>query len=304
MRFSVVIPAYNRAAYLPATLASVWNQSHTDFEVIVVDDGSTDDTAKYLASLGSRVRVVSKPRGGPGSARNAGTAAARGEYVAFLDSDDIWMPWVLEVFADVIAAETPAIVVASVVQFTDEHEINAPARGPLLTEQFPDLLSSAGKTIVMGSGMIAVRRELLTSSGGFTAEVSSGEDLDLLLRIGDRPGFVRVTSPVMLAWRRHAHGATANLDDAIAGSRFLIAQEWAGRYPGGPGRAAHRREIITRQTRPVSLACLRQGRLQTGAELYRCAWRWHVALRRWRYLAAFPAMALVALLRQPFRRPA
>ncbi|HJU44945.1 MAG TPA: glycosyltransferase family A protein [Vicinamibacterales bacterium] len=303
MLFSVVIPAHNRAHLLPQTLDSVRSQSFTDFEVIVVDDGSGDGTARYLDSQPG-VKSIRLPRSGAGAARNAGVAAATGDYVAFLDSDDLWMPWTLQAFAGVIAGQRPAIVAGSVIQFSDEREVAAIHDQPIATDQFVDLFASASHAFLIGSGTVAIRRDLLLDAGGFTAPIAYGEDLDLLLRLGDRPCFVRITQPVTLAWRRHADAATARLDDAVAGSRFLIGQELANRYPGGSARAAARREMITRLVRPISLSCLRHGRWRSGADLYRGALGWHVSLHRWRYLAAFPALALVEAMRQPFRRPA
>jgi len=99
MKFSVIIPAYNRAELLGETLDSVLAQTLTDWEIIVVDDGSTDDTAATAKAYGQehtldedRFRVISKPNGGVCSARNAGIARARGKYVQFLDSDDVIYP--------------------------------------------------------------------------------------------------------------------------------------------------------------------------------------------------------------------
>jgi glycosyltransferase involved in cell wall biosynthesis len=94
--FSVIIPAYNRRALLIETLNSVWQQTFADFEVIVVDDGSTDGTAEYLGSLGAKVQCVMQDNFGPGAARNRGLEIANGRYVAFVDSDDVWFPWTLE----------------------------------------------------------------------------------------------------------------------------------------------------------------------------------------------------------------
>src|SRR5262249_17512754 len=100
--FSVVIPSFNRVALLATTLKSVFAQRSTDFEIIVVDDGSTDGTMDYLQSLEHRVTVVGQQNQGPGSARNCGARHSGGAYLAFLDSDDLWFPWTLEVYRDVI----------------------------------------------------------------------------------------------------------------------------------------------------------------------------------------------------------
>ena len=96
-RVSVIIPTYNRAHYLGAAIDSVLGQTSTDIEVIVVDDGSTDQTRAVLEQYGSRVRPLYQEHCGViGAVRNHGLRAARGQYVAFLDSDDLWLPTLLE----------------------------------------------------------------------------------------------------------------------------------------------------------------------------------------------------------------
>lgn len=98
-RVSVVVPAYNAAATLDETLASLFAQTHRPYEIIVVDDGSTDRTADLLRAYGRDVVVVTKPNGGLASARNAGCGAATGDYIAFLDADDLAMPTRIELQA-------------------------------------------------------------------------------------------------------------------------------------------------------------------------------------------------------------
>lgn len=97
MKFSVVIPMYNRANVITRAVNSVLNQTIRDFELLVVDDGSTDDSAKVVESINdSRVRLIKQKNGGANSARNNGILNAKGEYVAFLDSDDEFEPTMLE----------------------------------------------------------------------------------------------------------------------------------------------------------------------------------------------------------------
>ena len=93
---SVIIPAYNRAHYIREAIESALQQSHRPLEIIVVDDGSTDETPQILATYSEPVRVFRQVNQGVAAARNLGVSHARGEYVAFLDSDDLWHPEKLE----------------------------------------------------------------------------------------------------------------------------------------------------------------------------------------------------------------
>src|SRR5258708_25538717 len=90
--FSIIVPTFNRAALLRSTLESVFAQQVEEFELIVVDDGSTDGTVNYLQSLGKRIQFLQQTNRGAGPAPNFGARYAQGRYLAFLDSDDLWLP--------------------------------------------------------------------------------------------------------------------------------------------------------------------------------------------------------------------
>src|SRR6266576_3496761 len=98
---SVVIPAYNAGAFLGEALDSVLSQTYQPLEVIVVDDGSDDETPQIVADYNGKVTYLRRSRGGPASARNTGVRAAKGDWIAFLDADDIWMPGLLGKLVDV-----------------------------------------------------------------------------------------------------------------------------------------------------------------------------------------------------------
>ncbi len=89
---SIIIPTYNRAGLICQTIDNVFQQTYTRFELIIVDDGSTDDTLANLRQSGQKIRVIEQQNSGPAVARNRGAAAARGEIIAFQDSDDLWKP--------------------------------------------------------------------------------------------------------------------------------------------------------------------------------------------------------------------
>src|SRR5947209_16102964 len=121
MLFSVIVPTHNRRELLEVALDSVCRQTFTDYEVIVVDDGSTDATAEWLKTDGRKLRVLRQDRRGPSAARNAGAAEAAGEYIAFLDSDDFWFPWILENYAAALRKHgRTALLCANRLEFAGE----------------------------------------------------------------------------------------------------------------------------------------------------------------------------------------
>lgn len=303
MRFSTIIPTCNRAALLPPTLEAALAQEGGDQEVIVVDDGSTDDTPAVLARYGDRLRVLRQPNRGPGAARNLGLTQARGDYVAFLDSDDLWFPWTLRVFREgLLAWRSPAVLCGRLLAFRDPAELRQVTAGPTEATGFPDYFASSRHGYFVGSGMAVFKRQELRRVGGFLENRLNCEDHDLVMRLGEAAGFVQVKSPVTLGWRRHGGACTADFQRTLEGARQLISREQAGLYPGGAARAHERRRILTCHLRPVTLEALKQGRTAPAWDLYRQTLRWNLAEARFRYLAAFPWLVLASLLRLNVKR--
>ena len=168
MKISVVIPAYNAARFLPRCLESVFAQTLKPLEVIVVDDGSTDNTAAVAEELGAT--VLRRPNGGPGAARNAGIQFASGEWIALLDADDLWAAEKLERQAACIRPET-VLVYTGVRNFDDhgthgeEPAIDAIAARKMLRYRNPIATSS-----------VLMRRKAALADGGFREEIQSCED--------------------------------------------------------------------------------------------------------------------------------
>jgi hypothetical protein len=120
-KFSIIIPTYNRARFIGRAVESALRQTQAGDEVIVVDDGSIDDTPRVLEEFGSRIAVLRSPRGGAGRARNLGVAHARGELVAFLDSDDEWLPRKLDVQRAFMAHRPEVLYCFTNFQVEDRH---------------------------------------------------------------------------------------------------------------------------------------------------------------------------------------
>jgi len=268
-------------------------------EVIVVDGASTDGTTAVLETLRDQVAVVRTARMAPGAARNAGAAAARSEYLAFLDSDDLWMPWTLATMAEVIERNhRPAYICGSFRQFADRSELVRESALPLEAESFENYFSSWTRQFVIGAGMIVVRRDVFVTSGGFSPAAINMEDHDFSLKLGVAPGFVQIHQPLTLGWRRHGGGVTRDLDRSAAGCDLLIATERAGGYPGGAAWEMARRNIITTHTRTFSLECARAGRVREAFDVYRRTFAWHVALGRLKYLIMLPLLLVARVFQR------
>ena len=301
--FTVLITTYNRASFVVQAIDSALRQTFTDFEIVVVDDGSTDGTADRLAQFGDRIRLVRQPNRGVGNAYNSGIREARGEYVAFLDSDDLWMPWVLEVYAHAIdQAPAPGVILASLFPFSklDEVEKQAAQRGPTELVTRRDYLAFEPINIFRGAGVLAVKTEALRRVGGFHDAMFKALDHDLLYRLGTEPGFVYVRSPMMLAYRQHPGASAHDAAGSYRGIVYLIAGETMGRYAGGAERSSDRRRQLSFTVRCVSRWLTEKGYPRWGWELYQRGLRWNVRERRFRYVFGFPLVAALAIARQSF----
>lgn len=204
---SVVIPAYNAAATIGEALASVFAQTFDDYEVVVVDDGSTDETAAVVRALGGRVTLVRQENGGPGAARNAGIRASRGHLVAFLDADDRWLPHKLEAqVAYFRLYPQTGLLHAAVAGRESEAGAGAFEEHPRPPRHvFCDLFHT---DYAIATLTVMARRDVLDAVGLFderrTVHV---EDWDLWLRVAARypigylsqPAAVRVTGGAMSA---------------------------------------------------------------------------------------------------------
>ncbi len=291
--FSVVVPAYNRADLLREALESVFQQEERDFEVIVVDDGSPADLSRVVRDYEGRVTFLRQENGGPGVARNRGGVAAKGQYLAFLDSDDVWFPWTLSVYRDVIETTGAEIVGGRLAGFAERDELAGIRRAATEWRVYADFLASSPDGVFVGAGMVAIRRRAFERAGGFCSLRINCEDHDLMLRLGEVRPFASITAPATLGYRRHDGSATCSLAGSIAGVRYLFEQEADGAYPGGAARRRERRRIITSHARPVSIEAMRRRQWGVAWELYGRTVGWHVGLGRVRYLLAFPALAAV-----------
>jgi glycosyltransferase involved in cell wall biosynthesis len=203
-RVSVVIPTYNAAAFLAEAVASARAQTYAPVEVVVVDDASADGTADLAESLGARA-VRQEENRGPSAARNRGVAVATGDVVAFLDADDAWLPWHLELCVAALGAHPRAAVACTEpIPWSAE----PPSRPAAPRSEVPGdaTLALLGESFVEQAGAV-VRRTAVAEAGGYDESRRYAEDFDLWLRIAARHQFVRVRAPGL---RRRPHPGQAS----------------------------------------------------------------------------------------------
>jgi glycosyltransferase involved in cell wall biosynthesis len=181
-RVSVIIPAFNASRFISQAIESVLDQTFTDRELIVVDDGSTDDTASLVMKYGEKLRYIYQKNQGLSSARNTGIVKAEGEYIGFLDADDYWDREKLRHQVALLdsSPDTGVVYTALKVVDKDNHEIEE--RGCLVRGRI--FFSLLTENCVVGSCSSAlIRRECFEKAGTFDEMLSASEDWDLWLRI-------------------------------------------------------------------------------------------------------------------------
>jgi glycosyltransferase involved in cell wall biosynthesis len=294
-RISVVIAAFNAERYLRQTLDSVLAQSLPALEVLVVDDGSRDSTAALAASYGAPVRVLQQPNQGVGRARNRGIREARGTHVCFIDADDCWFPWKLELQAQAVRACPQAGVI-----FTDLVRWETPEGGaadPLAVgsaglpplEVDADLSGWIHHRLMLTcwplTSTVMVRRDIFDHVGMFDEALPKGEDWDLWLRIANQYEFLRLKAKSTL-YRLHPQQENRRLRDVDYRSELLLAAHAKWGLTSADGRSLDARVFRARLARyrmNFGLDHLRAGHKSIALHSFWLAWRhdpWH-----WKYAA-------------------
>ena len=195
MTISVIVPVYDGARYLRESVDSVLGDSYPARRVIVVDDGSTDETPEVIASYGSRISAIRQEHSGLASALNTGLAAADGELVAFQDADDVWPAGRLALLVDALDDQTD-LVVGLTEQFVSPELDPAEARS-LRVDTRPQL------SFLLSASL--VRREVFETVGGFDAGLSSGANIDWVSRV--RLAGMRTRTIAATVHRRRIHAS-------------------------------------------------------------------------------------------------
>lgn len=222
---SVIIPNYNSAHYLESAVRSVLAQTFTDYEIIVVDDGSTDNSQQVIASLGDHIRCIRQANQGLAGARNAGIRAARGELIGLLDADDEWCSTYLQHMMELSKQHPRAAVFYCMAQCMDADQQDLPqvVGGPPVDpdQLYPKLLRA---NFIIPS-TVTFRRKPIVDAGYFDDTLRSCEDWDLWLRL--LPSALIVgSSETLVRYRIHGTSLSTNVDGMHAAAKKVIEKNF------------------------------------------------------------------------------
>lgn len=238
---SVVIPVYNCSQYLKETIDSVLSQSYHFVEIITVDDGSTDDSKDILRSYGDKINLVSKTNGGVSSARNEGIKVATGDWIAFVDGDDIWHPKKLELQVSAINQFPDSILIYSEFIFwsaNSEGQYSSPKE--VFEEVLPINYSQDWmyhKQLLTNwvlTSTSLVLKSALSKSGLFNEELPVAEDWDLFIRLSHIGPFCKANAKLTL-YRQLANSLTGSVKERDFASEVIetAIEEYGYKSPNG-----------------------------------------------------------------------
>jgi GT2 family glycosyltransferase len=201
---SVIIPTYNRAGIICRTIDNIFQQTYSNIELIIVDDGSTDDTLSKLRQYGSRLRVVEQSNSGPAVARNHGAKLAHGEIIAFQDSDDLWKPTKLERQVALLEMDRsiPCCLCNVVFRVVNGKELTSFEFSQVHFDQdesiWLNVLEVLSTRFVLFNQAAAIRREVFEKLGGFDEDLKYLEDYDLPLRLALEGPWAAIQEPLVV----------------------------------------------------------------------------------------------------------
>lgn len=225
-KVSVIIPSYNSAQYIGEAIESVFAQTYRDFEIIVVDDGSIDDTKEVLSPYINRIVYLFQVNGGVAKARNAGIRNAQGEYIAFLDADDVWFSEKLELQMKHLDSYPDAVLVYSDYSAFDN---NGKALRKRKKEKYAgNIFYQLIKENFIPTSTVVMKKEYFNKIGSFDESIEIAEDWDLWLRIARRYSICYFDKPLM-KYKIHNDNMTNNIYKMLKNELLVLDKLFSGR---------------------------------------------------------------------------
>jgi glycosyltransferase involved in cell wall biosynthesis len=239
VRFSILMPVFNREQYVRQAVDSVLSQTFTSYELLAIDDGSTDRSPEILLSYGDKIRLLRQSNRGPEAARNKAAALAHGEYLVFLDSDDFFFPFALETFDKVIRHFKNPPLVLGAYQFSQD-ETRIPAATPLEVFKYENF---GLKTRAVGTSCIVLKKSVFEAVGGQRKDTNAknwdADDTNLLLKVSSYGPCIVINRPATTWYRIHAKNSIKNHTAVVNGLLRVARDERQGQYAGGTNVRAY-----------------------------------------------------------------
>lgn len=214
-KVSVIIPTYNRAALIARALDSVLAQTYKDFDIVVIDDGSVDNTHEVIKPYLARIKYVQQKNGGISVARNRGIQESTGQYIAFLDSDDYWAPEKLQLQVEILDRDAKVGIVYVRMPIVNEHgEVLGMKPNGVSGRNFQELLRVWGD---LPTSSVMTRRECFDRLGMFDDDLPPMEDIDMWIRIAHDYDLHEIEGKTLAYYWRHDHQITQDLIKVYSG---------------------------------------------------------------------------------------
>lgn len=287
MQVSVIIPTYNSARFLTNAIDSVFAQTFKDLEVIVIDDGSTDETESLMQEYGSAVRYIRQENRGVALTRNHGIDESRGRYVAFLDADDVWLPHKLELQLAALRGKNHFRACYSAYSVADDNlRPIAVNRSDRRGSALEDLLLRGN--VVATPSTVLCERSLLDVAGGFDPAMSQCADWDMWVRLAAFTEFLYLDE-ALVTYRRHDQNMSRDASLLELDSILVLEKGFA--MSGLPeSLRAERRSAFARNFMVLAGTYFHAGRY---ADFARCVTRAvSMDVKQVAYLAEFPLRAM------------
>ena len=248
---SIVVPVYNAQRYLPAAMKSVLAQALADWELIAVNDGSTDRSLrilKWFAAKDARIRVVDCENRGIEKSLNEGIALARGQFIARMDADDIVMPNRLGLQLKFMQEHPEVVVLGGSYLLIDDQGRELTVRTPPIDDDALQRQLLAGQNPICHS-LVMMRRDAVQKAGGYLYDLPAAEDLDLWLRLGEM-GRIACLPEVLLKYRLHSGTISESKQELqLRNMRQACERAWKRRGIHGEFQGQLWRPLDTRQSR-------------------------------------------------------
>lgn len=302
VRVSVIVPAFNCEQYISAAVESVLKQDYLDYELLVVDDGSTDGTVQSLEGFRRQLLIIRQQNRGVAAARNAGLRAASGDFVAFLDADDWWFPGRLRAqikamscfpdaglaFSDFCVSDVfGTVTMKSGIRWKYRalHDGTTMAWSQIFARsatidgngscgeprQAQIYCGNVAKTLFRGNfintSSVLVRRGAIIEAGGFDESLGTEEDYDCWLKIARYWSFVYVDQPLVGFRRRPGQLTSSDAGERVARNALTVAERASERMGAEIGQEEIRRRLSILQ-RDIGVICLRSGRKAEARQFF------------------------------------